>query len=92
MYEIRSTRQYRKTFKKVAKHKDFDLKTLEGVIDKIAKGGKLEAKHKDHQLTGTLKNFRECHVKNDILLMYQKVDDQLILVLVDLGSHSELFK
>ncbi len=91
MYEITSIKRYQKAVKRVSRHKDFDSDTLESVIDKLAKGEKLEAKYKDHQLKGTLKDFRECHVQNDILLVYQKLNDVLILVLVDLGTHSELF-
>ena len=91
MYEIRPTKAYRKAYKRVSKHKDIDLELLETVIDKLASGEKLGAKHKDHQLTGELKDFRECHVHNDLLLVYQKNEDILILVLVNIGSHSQLF-
>ncbi|WP_162967296.1 type II toxin-antitoxin system mRNA interferase toxin, RelE/StbE family, partial [Helicobacter pylori] len=40
-------------------------------------------------LKGKWKPFRECHIKADILLVYLVKDDELILV--RLGSHSELF-
>ncbi len=50
---------------------------------------KLAEKYKDHQLAGKLKEFRECHIKPDLLLIYM-VDDHT-LKLVDIGSHSELF-
>ena len=91
MYEIRPTKAYRKAYKRVSKHKDINLELLDAVIDKLASGAKLAVKHKDHQLTGELRNFRECHIHNDILLVYQKVEDVLVLVLVNIGSHSQLF-
>ena len=91
MYEIRPTKAYRKAYKRVSKHKDIDLELLDEVIDKLASGKKLAAKHKDHQLTGELKEFRECHIHNDMLLVYKKIDDILVLVLVNIGSHSQLF-
>ena len=34
---------------------------------------------KNHQLVGNLKDFRECHIRPDWLLIYQKKDDILIL-------------
>lgn len=37
------------------------------------------------------KNCRECHIEPDWLLVYQYVDNQLILILVATGSHSDLF-
>ena len=51
---------------------------------------KLVDKYKDHQLVGKLKDFRECHIKPDLLLIYMIEDN--ILKLVDIGSHIELFK
>ncbi|HEZ7193136.1 type II toxin-antitoxin system YafQ family toxin [Kingella negevensis] len=46
-------------------------------------------KFKDHELKGNLNNFRECHVKPDLLLLYTSDDDEVHLA--RLGSHSELF-
>lgn len=45
-------------------------------------------KYRDHQLSGELKAFRDCHVKPDLVLLYRKVDDDIHLS--RLGSHSEL--
>ena len=50
---------------------------------------KLADKYKDHQLKGNMKEFRECHIKPDLLLVY--MIDENVLKLVDIGSHSELF-
>lgn len=43
----------------------------------------------DHPLTGDLKDYRECHVRPDLLLVYAKRSDELHLA--RLGTHSELF-
>ena len=37
------------------------------------------------------KNCGECHIEPDWLLVYQYIDNELVLVLVATGSHSELF-
>ncbi len=37
-----------------------------------------------------LKEYRECHIEPDWLLVYQKKDNKLYLA--GLGTHSELFK
>ncbi|MCQ2946644.1 type II toxin-antitoxin system YafQ family toxin, partial [Helicobacter pylori] len=42
-----------------------------------------------HALKGVWKPYRECHIKADVLLVYLVKDDELILL--RLGSHSELF-
>jgi len=50
----------------------------------------LDAKFRDHDLTGDWTGYRECHVKPDLLLIYRKSEPDL-LRLARLGSHSELF-
>ena len=48
-------------------------------------------KYKDHQLTGNLHDFRECHIEPDWLLMYQIFENELILSATATGTHSDLF-
>ena len=51
----------------------------------------LPKKYQDHQLKGKLKSFRECHIFPDFLLVYEIEKDLLILSLIRMGSHSEIF-
>jgi mRNA interferase YafQ len=48
------------------------------------------SRFRDHDLNGDWVDHRECHLKPDLLLIYRKVGSEL-LILVRLGSHSELF-
>ena len=93
MYLIKRTKDFEKSFKKLKRvgltKKTRD--TLEFVIDNLASNKKLEEKYKDHQLRGELGFFRECHILNDLLLIYKIEKNELILVLVDIGSHAQLF-
>lgn len=50
----------------------------------------LAPRYRDHELTGEWVGYRECHLKPDLLLIYQK-DGETSLTLARLGSHSELF-
>jgi mRNA interferase YafQ len=50
----------------------------------------LDAKHRDHDLSGDWAGYRECHVKPDLLLIYRKSDSDN-LRLARIGSHSQLF-
>jgi mRNA interferase YafQ len=43
----------------------------------------------DHPLSGAWGDFRDCHLKPDLILIYRK-PDAASLELVRLGSHSEL--
>ncbi len=67
----------------------FDDSVLKEVILTLRKKEPLDPQFKDHALKGKWKPFRECHIKADILLVYLVKDDELILL--RLGSHSELF-
>ena len=91
MYSIITTSRYRRSFKRISKHKDFKREVLETVIDLLACDEQLPRACRDHALTGTLAGFRECHIAGDILLVYSKEEKVLILVLADIGSHSSLF-
>jgi mRNA interferase YafQ len=58
--------------------------------------GKLLAKEelpieaRDHQLKGDWAGTREFHISGDLLVIYMIQNDELILVRI--GSHSQLFK
>ncbi|MCQ2627933.1 type II toxin-antitoxin system YafQ family toxin [Helicobacter pylori] len=88
MLMIETSKKFDKDLKILVKN-GFDLKLLYKVVENLAKEQPLAPKYKDHPLKGTLKDFRECHIKADILLVYLVQDDELVLL--RLGSHSELF-
>ncbi len=87
-YEIRVLKEYKKNYKKLTlKEKDL----VDEIVYRLSNNKTLERKYKDHKLKGEFKELRECHVKPDLLLIYQKQDDKLILTCINIGSHSELF-
>ena len=90
-YDLQFTSQFKKDLK-LAKKQNKDLGKLFEVIDILANGETLDAKYKDHRLTGHHRGTRECHVEPDWLLIYEIRGDVLVLMLYRLGSHSELFK
>lgn len=90
-YDLQFTSQFKKDLK-LAKKQNKDLGKLFEVIDILANGETLDAKYKDHSLTGNYRETRECHIEPDWLLIYEIRGDVLVLMLYRLGSHSELFK
>ena len=77
---------------KLAKKQNKNLDKLLKVIDLLSNGEKLEAKYRDHDLSGNYKGTRECHIEPDWFLVYEIRNDVLVLMLYRLGSHSELLK
>ena len=90
-YDIQFTNQFKKDLK-LAKKQNKNLDKLFEVIGILANGGTLEAKYRDHDLTGNYKGTRECHVEPDWLLIYEIQNNVLVLMLYRLGTHSELFQ
>ncbi|EMJ40702.1 addiction module toxin component, YafQ family [Helicobacter pylori GAMchJs114i] len=88
MLTIETSKKFDKDLKILVKN---DLKLLYKVVGNLATEQPLEPKYKDHPLKGALKDFRECHLKPDLLLVYQIKKQENTLFLVRLGSHSELF-
>ena len=65
-------------------------KLLASVLDRLVQDVPLPETNRDHGLVGNWAGFRECHLKPDLLLIYQKPSDES-LRLVRMGSHSDLF-
>ncbi|WP_143428762.1 type II toxin-antitoxin system mRNA interferase toxin, RelE/StbE family [Helicobacter sp. 11S02596-1] len=42
-------------------------------------------------MSGKYRGCEECHIKPNLLLIYKKQDDILVLTCLEAGSHSELF-
>lgn len=74
------------------KSKEKILKSSLMLLKKIAKDETLDEKYRNHSLAGNYKGTRECHIEPDFLLIYEKIEEFLILSLVRTGSHSDLFK
>lgn len=89
-YEVKPSNQFKKDVK-LAQKRGYNINILTDVIKKLANGETLDAKYRDHQLSGNYGSFRECHIQPDWLLIYEIEDDKLILYLSRTGSHSDLF-
>lgn len=76
---------------KLAIKRNFDVSLLNEVVDKLARQEPLDPKYCDHKLTGQFKNFRECHIQPNWLLVYRVDNNDLELYLFRTGTHSDIF-
>jgi mRNA interferase YafQ len=91
MRTIEWTSQFKRDYKREGKgqhRKTLDV-DLFPVVEALANDQLLELRYRDHALTGDWQDYRDCHIKPDLVLIYQKPDDDT-LRLVRIGSHSEL--
>lgn len=89
-YGITYTAQFKRDYKRIRKRK-FNIAELQAVVTMLAEGKTIPETYRDHALTGTYRNARECHIRPDWLLIYSISNEKLILELMRTGSHSDLF-
>jgi len=90
LYSLFPTKQFRKDFKKF-RHNKKACAVFSEVLKKLSEGIALEKKYQNHILKGEWNGFSECHVTPDTLLIYEKDEKEKHLVLIRIGSHSEIF-
>lgn len=91
MREIKYTSRFKRDYRREQSGilgKKID-KLLMEAVNLLAADEPLPRRYFDHELTGEWKDFRDCHLRPDLILIYRKPDDNT-LELVRLGSHSEL--
>jgi mRNA interferase YafQ len=91
MLQIQYTNKMKRDVRRMAK-RGKDLGKLETVLDLIAREQPLPQQYHDHQLSGELNDFRECHIEPDWVLLYQIFQGELMLSATGTGTHSDLFK
>lgn len=91
MRTIEWTTQFKRDFKRELKgqHRLTLDNDVFSVIERLANDEIIDDRYRDHVLTGNWKNHRDCHIKPDLVLIYQKPETHLMR-LIRLGSHSEL--
>jgi mRNA interferase YafQ len=93
MYKVKISSKFIKSLDKLIKNglKQKYIDDIYFIIDHIASGKKLPSSYRDYKLQGEFSFYRECHIQGDLLLIYQIIDNELILSLINIGSHSDLF-
>ncbi len=81
--------QFKRDFKKRILNAA-DEAALAEVLDRLVASAPFEPRHRDHPLKGTRDRIRDCHVKPDLVLLYQIEGD--VVILRRLGTHSDLFE
>lgn len=92
---MKYTLQYTHSFKKdvlICQKRGLNLCLLEKAITELANNGILPASYKPHKLKGEYNGCWECHIQPDWLLIWQQNDKELILILTNTGTHSDLFR
>lgn len=90
MYELVYTHQFKRSLRRCVK-RGLDVLLLKEVVEVLRKGETLPAKYRAHRLSGKYANCWECHIQPDWLLLWEIKDGELLLILLDTGSHADFF-
>jgi len=88
------TPEYYGSFKKdrkLLKKQNKDMSKLDEVMGLLLTDQPLLPKHKNHPLHGNYKDWWECHIEPDWLLIYRINKKNNSVIFNRTGSHSELF-
>lgn len=91
MRTVNYTRRFKRDYRREqagALGKKLDVLLME-VVGLLVADKPLLRRHVDHPLGGEWQDFRDCHIRPDLVLIY-RLPDANTLDLVRLGSHSEL--
>jgi len=91
MYQKSFTKRFKKSTRKIIRSGNIKREHLESLIDLLASGKNIDPKYRDHALVGDFLGYRECHLKPNVLLVYKIEKKILVLILINIGSHAELF-
>lgn len=95
MYSLKRTKAFDKDIERdirSGRYKQDEFVRLSDVISKLQNLEELEKEFLNHQLRGEMKEYRECHIKPNWLLVYAYDHPQTTLELARLGTHTQIFK
>lgn len=89
-YTIHYSGRFKKSYK-LCKRRGLNISNLETVLRLLAETGTLPARYRPHLLTGNYAGIWECHIEPDWLLLWKQNNTELTLLLLDTGTHSDIF-
>ena len=90
-YTVKISNQFKKDFRRCIK-RGLNMKCITDAMDLLADTGTLPAQYRPHKLSGNLQGQWECHIQPDWLMTWLQNDTELILLFLQTGTHSDLFK
>ncbi len=90
MYNIRFTSEFKQQMR-LCQRRGYNMELLREAIRILTTEGKLPSKYLPHPLHGDRKGQWECHIQSNWLLVWEQNDRELILIMINTGTHSDLF-
>ena len=89
-YTLKFTGEFKRSLKRCLK-RGYKEELLSKALHLLSETGTLPPEYKPHILHGNYEGFWECHLQSDGLLIWDQNDRELILLMTNTGTHSDLF-
>jgi len=89
-YKLLTTHQFEKDLKR-CKKRGLPVDKLKEVVNELVAKGKVPACFKPHILRGNRGGLWECHIQPDWLLIWEQSNTELTLLMLNTGTHADLF-
>jgi len=89
-YLVCTTKSFDKGIERMKK-RGVSMKPLHKVLDILAETGSLPPQYRPHKLSGKWEGVWECYITSDWILLWDQDDEKLTLLLLQTGTHSDLF-
>lgn len=90
----KTSRQFKKDYKKLKNSGRRDMGKLKALMKKLIYKEKLDEQYKDHALQGEMEGYRDCHLEGDWVLIYKiylDKDNNEVILFHATDNHSNLF-
>jgi len=93
MFNLIPTNQFKKDLKTVSKRSLKNVPLITEFLEKLQIQGAegIDRKYRPHKLSGNYKDNWEAHIKPDLLIIWLEVTEEMEIILIRIGSHSDLF-
>ena len=89
-YEIKITKNFKKNVE-LCKRRGYPMNLLRDALDILIETGMLPETYHPHILSGDNDGVWEAHLRSDWLITWKKHDNELLLIMLSTGTHSDLF-
>ena len=89
-YKVVTPKRFKKDLVRCQK-RGLNMQLIHDAIFLLQETGSLPMKYRPHKLRGDMRGIWECHIQPDWLMTWQQNDNQLTLLFLQTGTHSDLF-
>ncbi len=90
MYSINYTNRFKKDLRR-CQRRGLNIQLIMDAVSILERDGVLPEKYKAHKLKGNRQDQWECHIEPNWLMVWEQDDEQLTLLFLETGTHSDLF-